>query len=106
GRLCGRRRTGRTRAGLDAVGPAPPGLARQARPYRGDERRRRLQIPRPTPDGTGMSAPTWFAGAVETACNAALGLDPEVRARLGALDGKVIALELLGLGLRLYFFPH
>lgn len=53
-----------------------------------------------------MNAPTWFAGAVETACNAALGLDPEVRARLGALDGKVIALELLGLGLRLYFFPH
>lgn len=53
-----------------------------------------------------MNASAWFAGAVETACNAALGLDPEVRARLGALDGKVIALELLGPGLRLYFFPY
>lgn len=53
-----------------------------------------------------MNASAWFAGAVETACSAALGLDPEVRARLGALDGKVIALELLGPGLRLYFFPH
>lgn len=51
-------------------------------------------------------APAWVAGAVETACNTAFALDPEVRARLGALTGKVIALELLGLGLRLYLFPH
>lgn len=53
-----------------------------------------------------MSAPgTAFAGIVEAACNGALALDPEVRARLGALDGKVIAVELQGLGLRLFFFP-
>lgn len=53
-----------------------------------------------------MTAPTWFAGAVETACNSALALDPEVRARLGELNGKVIAVELLGLGIQLFFFPH
>ncbi len=49
---------------------------------------------------------TWFAGVVETACNSALAQDPEVRERLGALEGKVIAVELLGLGIRLFFFPH
>lgn len=53
-----------------------------------------------------MSAPAWFAAAVEAACNGALALDPEVRARLGSLSNKVIAVELLGLGLRLYFLPH
>lgn len=53
-----------------------------------------------------ITPPTWFAGAVETACNSALALDPEVRERLGALEGKVIAVELLGLGIQLVFFPH
>ena len=53
-----------------------------------------------------MIMPSWFAGAVEAACNGALALDPEVRARLGALADKVIAMELVGLDLRLYFLPH
>ncbi len=53
-----------------------------------------------------MSTPTWLAAAVETACNSALALDPEVRARLGELADKVIAVELLGLDIRLYFLPH
>ncbi|MBU1190935.1 MAG: SCP2 sterol-binding domain-containing protein [Gammaproteobacteria bacterium] len=53
-----------------------------------------------------ITPPTWFAGAVEAACNSALALDPEVRERLGELDGKVIAVELLGVGLQLFFFPH
>lgn len=53
-----------------------------------------------------MSAPAWFAAAVEAACNGALALDPEMRARLGVLNDKVIAVELLGLELRLYFLPH
>jgi ubiquinone biosynthesis protein UbiJ len=48
---------------------------------------------------------TAFAGIVEAACNGALALDPEVRARLEPLAGKVIAVELQGLGLCLYFFP-
>ena len=53
-----------------------------------------------------MSAPNWLAAAVETACNRALALDPEVRARLATLADKVIAVELLGVGVRLYFLPH
>lgn len=53
-----------------------------------------------------MNAPTGFAAAVEAACNGALALDPEVRARLGALNDKVIAVELLGVNIRLYFLPH
>ncbi|MFN2308970.1 MAG: SCP2 domain-containing protein [Gammaproteobacteria bacterium] len=48
---------------------------------------------------------TALAGLLETACNGALALDPEVRARLGTLAGKVIAVELLGLGVVLYCFP-
>ncbi|MBI5040764.1 MAG: SCP2 sterol-binding domain-containing protein [Gammaproteobacteria bacterium] len=53
-----------------------------------------------------MSTPIWFTAAVESACNGALALDPEIRARLGALADKVIAVELLGLNIRLYFLPH
>ncbi len=53
-----------------------------------------------------MNAPTWLAAAVETACNSALALDPEVRARLVTLADKVIAVELLGVNIRLYFLPH
>lgn len=53
-----------------------------------------------------MSAPAWFAAAVEAACNSALALDPEIRARLSVLADKVIAVELHGLDLRLYFLPH
>ena len=48
---------------------------------------------------------TWLAGAVETACNSALALDTEVRAQLGELADKVIAIDILGLDLPLYFFP-
>lgn len=53
-----------------------------------------------------MSASTWLAAAVETACNSALSLDPEVRASLGSLADKVIAVDLLGLNVQLYFLPH
>ena len=53
-----------------------------------------------------MTTPSWFAGAMEAACNAALALDPEIRARLGALADKVIAVELQGVNLRLHFLPH
>ena len=52
-----------------------------------------------------MTQPAWIAAGVETACNRALALDPETRARLGTLADKVIAVELLGLDVRLYFFP-
>lgn len=53
-----------------------------------------------------MIAPSWFAGAIEAACNGALALDPEIRARLGMLAGKIVAVELQGLDLRLYLLPH
>ena len=53
-----------------------------------------------------MIVPSWFAGAIEAACNAALALDPEIRARLGALTDKVIAVDLQGVNIRLYFLPH
>lgn len=53
-----------------------------------------------------MIVPSWFAGAIEAACNAALALDPEIRARLGTLADKVIAVELQGVNIRLYFLPH
>lgn len=52
-----------------------------------------------------MKQPAWIAASVETLCNSALALDPETRARLTELADKVIAVELLGLGVRLFFFP-
>jgi ubiquinone biosynthesis protein UbiJ len=53
-----------------------------------------------------MSHPgTWLAGAVESAMNGYLALDPEVRTRLTSLDGKVICIALKGFDLRLYFLP-
>jgi ubiquinone biosynthesis accessory factor UbiJ len=53
-----------------------------------------------------MKQPAWIAAGVETLCNGALALDPETRARLAALADKVIAVEPLGLDIRLFFFPH
>ena len=43
---------------------------------------------------------------LEQAINAALALDPHTGERLERLDGKVIAIELSGLGLRLFIQPH
>ncbi len=43
--------------------------------------------------------------ALETAVNGVLALDPETRARLGELRGRVIALQLSGLGITLYLIP-
>ncbi|BAZ92699.1 hypothetical protein TspCOW1_24450 [Thiohalobacter sp. COW1] len=48
---------------------------------------------------------TILTAALETALNRYLALDPEARARLTPLAGRVIALELRGLGLRLFFLP-
>lgn len=53
-----------------------------------------------------MSHPgTWLAGAVESALNGYLALDPEVRTRLTSLNGKVICIALKGFDLKLYFLP-
>lgn len=46
-----------------------------------------------------------LSAALEASLNRYLALDPESRQRLAALDGRVIAVELRGLDLRLYFLP-
>jgi len=43
---------------------------------------------------------------LEQAVNAALALDPKTGERLGRLQGRVVALELSGIGLRLFLQPH
>ncbi|MDH5710809.1 MAG: SCP2 sterol-binding domain-containing protein [Gammaproteobacteria bacterium] len=45
-------------------------------------------------------------GALESAINHYLSLDPEVAEKLSGLEGKVIAIEITGLNKTLYFFPH
>ena len=42
---------------------------------------------------------------LEKAMNAALAMDPETLARLGRLEGKVVAVELKGLGVTLFLLP-
>jgi ubiquinone biosynthesis protein UbiJ len=43
--------------------------------------------------------------SLETALNAYLSLDPEASRRLADLSGRVIAIEVQGVGLRLYLVP-
>ncbi len=45
------------------------------------------------------------AAGLEQAVNAALALDPEARSRLERLDGRVLAVELTGLGATLAVIP-
>ncbi|WJW75570.1 SCP2 sterol-binding domain-containing protein [Thiohalobacter sp. IOR34] len=52
-----------------------------------------------------MSTATLFTAALEAALDGLLAADPEAAAGLTALDGKVIAVELRGLGQTLYFLP-
>lgn len=56
-----------------------------------------------------MSAVTLLPQAglavLEATINAALALDPETRVRLGALEGKVIALDLQGPDITLFLLP-
>ncbi len=53
-----------------------------------------------------MKPPALFFSALELALNGYLRLDPDTLRRLGALAGKVIAVELRGLDLTLYLLPH
>ena len=46
-----------------------------------------------------------LAAGLEAALDPLLRLDPEIRPRLAALDGAVIALEVAGLGLTVYLLP-
>jgi ubiquinone biosynthesis protein UbiJ len=49
--------------------------------------------------------PTVLTTALETAINGVLKLDPDTLARLDKLSGKVIAIELKGLDIKLYLIP-
>ncbi len=46
-----------------------------------------------------------IAAGLEAALDQVLRLDPDIRSRLAALEGKVIAIEPEGLGLTLYLLP-
>ena len=53
-----------------------------------------------------MSLPAVVLAGLEITLNRYLGLDPEALSRLAGLTGKLIALELRGLGITLYMAPH
>ena len=53
-----------------------------------------------------MSLPAVVLAGLEITVNRYLGLDPEALSRLAGLTGKLIALELRGLGITLYMAPH
>jgi ubiquinone biosynthesis protein UbiJ len=52
-----------------------------------------------------MSLSGLALAALEAALNRYIDLDPQARARLDPLDGRVLALEILGLGTTLYLIP-
>jgi ubiquinone biosynthesis accessory factor UbiJ len=53
-----------------------------------------------------MKPPALFFSALSVALNGYLRLDANTLQRLGALSGKVIAIELRGLDLTFYLLPH
>ncbi|MGH8442091.1 MAG: ubiquinone biosynthesis accessory factor UbiJ [Nevskiaceae bacterium] len=53
-----------------------------------------------------MSAPPLLCAALEIAVNRYLALEPAVAARVGALEGRVIALHALGPGWEFYLCPR
>lgn len=53
-----------------------------------------------------MSIAGIFAAGLEAALNRVLDYDPGVRARLAALDGKVLAFDLTGLNVRAWLLPE
>ena len=52
-----------------------------------------------------MDAPVILTAALENALNGYFALDPEAQAQLTALEGKAIALDIVGPDLRLFFLP-
>jgi len=52
-----------------------------------------------------MNLPVTLTAALETAFNRYVELDPLGKARLAQLEGKVIAVDILGLDMSLYFLP-
>jgi len=52
-----------------------------------------------------MTPATTLAAALETALDLYLKQDPQARRGCAALEGKIIRLDIIGLGLSLYFLP-
>lgn len=50
--------------------------------------------------------PTLLLNVIEFSLNRYLGMDPDALERIGRLAGKVIAIELRGLGVSFYLIPH
>ena len=46
-----------------------------------------------------------FCASIETALNRYISLDPDIHTKLSSLEGKIIALEILGLNQTISFFP-
>ncbi|MGB5541336.1 MAG: SCP2 sterol-binding domain-containing protein [Gammaproteobacteria bacterium] len=53
----------------------------------------------------GMTLPAGFIRMLESAANGWMGLDPDNRARMAALEGRCIGIDLTGTGLQLYLYP-
>lgn len=52
-----------------------------------------------------MTLPAGLVRALESAANAWMGLDPDNRARMAALEGRCIGIEITGPGLQLFLYP-
>ena len=53
-----------------------------------------------------MSVPALVLAGLEITLNRYLSLDPETLSRLAGMTGKLIAVELRGMGMTLYMAPH
>ena len=53
-----------------------------------------------------MSVPALVLAGLEITLNRYLSLDPETLSRLAGMTGKLIAVELRGMGITLYMAPH
>jgi len=53
-----------------------------------------------------VSVPALVLAGLEVTLNRYLGLDPETLSRLAGMTGKLIAMELRGVGITLYMAPH
>ena len=52
-----------------------------------------------------MKVPQILIATIENAFNRLLALDPEAKAQLAAMEGRIICLQLEGINIRLYLFP-
>lgn len=52
-----------------------------------------------------MTLPAGLVRALESAANAWTGLDPDNRARMAALEGRCIGIDITGPGLQLFLYP-